>query len=158
MQEVQFFKDIDSHELDRMADCEDYFLYFKEGDYIIHQGESETPIYILLKGKAIVTRNQNPNSELAKMKFGAVFGTVSVTESPLRQTNVIAQNDAVVFKIEEELIETFDEDTHKKFCKLRKDVLLERLERLTLIVADLKAEIALLTVEGAEDVEFSWDF
>lgn len=159
MQEVPFLKDIDNIELDRMAGCDDYFLYFKEGEYIIHQGESETPVYIILKGKAIVTRNQNPNSELAKMKYGAVFGTVSVTESPLRQTNVIAQNDAVVFKIENELIESFDEETNKKFCKLRKDVLLERLEKLTLVVADLKAEIALLAVEeGEENAEFNWDF
>lgn len=159
MREVPFFKSLDDQELDRMAACEDYFLYFKKGDYIIRQGESETPIYILIKGKAIVTRNQNPNSELAKMKYGAVFGTVSFTESPLRETNVIAQNDAVVFKIEKGLIESFNEETHKKFCRLRKDVLLERLERLTMIVADLKAEIALLAVEeGEENAEFNWDF
>ena len=92
------------------------------------------------------------------MKYGAVFGTVSFTEIPLRETNVIAQNDAVVFKIEKDLIESFNEETHKKFCRLRKEVLLERLERLTLIVADLTAEIALLAVEeGGEGEDFNWD-
>ena len=92
------------------------------------------------------------------MKYGAVFGTVSFTEIPLRETNVIAQNDAVVFKIEKDLIEPFNEETHKKFCRLRKEVLLERLERLTLIVADLTAEIALLAgEEGGEGEDFNWD-
>lgn len=158
MAEIQFFKNLKDSELDNMADDESNFLHYKEGEYIINQGESETPIYILLKGKAIVTRNQNPNSELAKLKYGAVFGTVSTTESPLRETNVIAQNDALVFRIEEKMVQSFDMETNKMFCRLRKQVLLERLEKLTLVVADLKAEIALLAVEGGEeDEEFDWD-
>jgi signal-transduction protein with cAMP-binding, CBS, and nucleotidyltransferase domain len=158
MQEIQFFKDLDGHVLDNLADCDDYFFHFKEGEYIIQQGESDTPVYILLKGKAIVTRNQNPNSELAKLNYGSVFGTVSLTENPLRETNVIARNDVMVFRMKRDLVETFDEETQKLFCRLCKQVLVERLEKLTLIVADLKAEIALLTVEGGEeDSEFDWD-
>lgn len=120
MAEIQFFKDLQDQELDNMADNENNFLRYKEGEFIIHQGESETPIYILLKGKAIVTRNQNPNSELAKLKYGSVFGTVSLTESPLRQTNVIAQNDVMVFKINEDMVQSFDAGTNKVFCRLRK--------------------------------------
>ncbi len=159
MSEVQFFKDLDELERDKLADSEDNFLSFTEGDYIIQQGEAETPIYIMLKGKAIVTRNQNPNSELAKLKYGSVFGTVSLAENALRQTNVVAQNEVLVFRIEEGLIESFDEETRKMFCLLRRQVLVERLEKLTLMIADLKAEIELLTVEGGEeDTEFNWDF
>ena len=159
MKEVQFFKDLQDQELDKMADNEDNFLRYKKGEHIIHQGESETPIYILLKGKALVTRNQNPNSELAKLKYGSIFGTVSLTESALRQTNVIAHNDVVVFRIDEDMVRSFDAETNKVFCRLRKQVLIERLEVLTLVVADLKAEIALLTIEGGEeDAKFDWDF
>jgi signal-transduction protein with cAMP-binding, CBS, and nucleotidyltransferase domain len=159
MSEVQFFKDLDDLKRDQLADAEENFQNFKEGDFIIQQGETETPIYILLKGKAIVTRNQNPNSELAKLKYGSVFGTVSLAENALRQTNVVAQNEVVVFKIEEDLVESFDEETEKIFSRLRRQVLVERLERLTLVVADLKAEIELLSVdEDHENVEFEWDF
>jgi signal-transduction protein with cAMP-binding, CBS, and nucleotidyltransferase domain len=162
MSEVQFFKNLNDLERDRLADSEDNFQSFSEGDYIIQQGEIETPIYIMLKGKAIVTRNQNPNSELAKLKYGSVFGTVSLAENALRQTNVVAQNDVLVFRIEEGLIESFDEETRKMFSLLRRHVLVERLEKLTLVIADLKAEIELLAVEGGEeggeeDVEFNWD-
>jgi signal-transduction protein with cAMP-binding, CBS, and nucleotidyltransferase domain len=159
MEEIQFFKDIEGQELDKMAENEDNFLHYKEGDYIIQQGETDTPIYILLKGKAIVTRNQNPNSELAKLKYGAVFGTVSMTENALRQTNVIARNDVVVFRIEKSMVQSFDAGTNKVFCRLRRGVLIERLEGLTLVVADLKAEIALLTIEGGEEENagFDWD-
>lgn len=158
VEEIPFFKEISEDERDKLADNEDNFLFYKDGEYIINQGESETPIYILLKGKAIVTRNQNPNSELAKLKYGAVFGTVSMTESALRQTNVIAQNDVVVFRIKPEMAQAFEQETHKKFCQLRREVLIERLERLTLVVADLKAETELLRIEsGEEDAEFNWD-
>ena len=158
MSEVRFFKDLKDHELDKMADHEDNFLYYKEGEFIINQGESGTPIYILLKGKAVVTRNQNPKSELAKLKYGAVFGTVSISEGEYRQTNVIAQNDVVVFRVRRDFVESFDEETRQMFCRLRRQVLIDRLERLTLIVADLRAEIELLAVEGGEeDSEFNWD-
>jgi signal-transduction protein with cAMP-binding, CBS, and nucleotidyltransferase domain len=159
MSEVPFFQDLDDLKRDQLADSEDYFQSFKEGEYIICQGETETPIYILLKGKAIVTRNQNPNSELAKLKYGSVFGSVSLAESALRQTNVVAQNEVLVFRIEEDLIESFDEKTNKIFNRLRRQVLVERLERLTLIIADLKSEIELLATEdGDEATEFDWDF
>lgn len=159
MREVKFFKELHSDERDKMASHEENFSYYKEGEFIIRQGEAETPVYILLKGKAIVTRNQNPKSELAKIKYGSVFGSVSLTASDHRETNVIAQNDVMVFRMEKGLIDSFDEETNKVFCRLRKEVLCERLERLTLVVADLKSEIALLTVEGGEeDAEFKWDF
>jgi CRP-like cAMP-binding protein len=84
-----------------------------EGNYIIHEGDEERYLCILLSGEATVVKKdvRGGKNELAVLKKGAAFGELSLFEGRRRSASVVAETDCIV------LVLTFD---HLKFMEIDK--------------------------------------
>ena len=57
-------------------------------------------VFILLKGEAIVTRNDLPKVTINTLTMGALFGEVSFLTQTPRTTNIFAKSNAKVLKLD----------------------------------------------------------
>ena len=60
-------------------------------------------VFILLKGEAIVTRNDLPKVTINTLTMGALFGEVSFLTQTPRTTNIFAKSNAKVLKLDQKL-------------------------------------------------------
>ena len=53
-------------------------VFNKKGEYVLHEGEKGTSLFILLKGEVVITKNINKSITLATLGPGEIFGEISV--------------------------------------------------------------------------------
>lgn len=75
---------------------------FKEGDYIIQQGEQGDKFYLLDEGTAMATKNQTNGQMVTLMQYekGSYFGEKALLTSEVRAANVIATSDVLALSLE----------------------------------------------------------
>ena len=74
---------------------------FKEGDYVIQQGDKTRDIYIILSGQAkIVQRNERVSEEIDIATQGSFVGEMSMFDTLPRSADVIAINDLLTLKFD----------------------------------------------------------
>ena len=70
MDEVSFFNDFLKEEKLSLSDLKDSILKFEQKANLIKEGSIENSVYILLQGKAIVSRQQTPHMTIATLDPG----------------------------------------------------------------------------------------
>ena len=66
------------------------------------KGDREDTLFVLLDGTAIVTKGVNKEFILTTLERGSVFGEMSLLLRKSRTTNILAQTNVVVWKINTE--------------------------------------------------------
>lgn len=133
---VSFFEFFTAAEKELLANFKSNMFGFTNGQYIIRQGDTDSAVYILLKGKANITKKEKAAVVINTLKAGSVFGEVAFLCHKNRSTNVVANGDAMVLKMDWVLFEQLPEETKNKIKDKLIDVLIQRLEDMNKVLLD----------------------
>eukprot|EP00923_Selenidium_pygospionis_P039369 GHVN01068487.1.p1 GENE.GHVN01068487.1~~GHVN01068487.1.p1 ORF type:complete len:416 (-),score=51.96 GHVN01068487.1:189-1436(-) len=95
---VPLLAGMDPYERSKVADalrCESY----KDGEFILKQGEVGDKFYLLETGEAVATKSfvpGQPPQQVLEYKVGDYFGELALLNNDPRAANVVARGDAVV--------------------------------------------------------------
>ncbi|KMP11084.1 hypothetical protein UZ36_05595 [Candidatus Nitromaritima sp. SCGC AAA799-C22] len=140
MDDIPFFDGFAKAQKEKLAKIKSHIVNFEKGDYVIHQGEVDSTIFVLLKGELIITKNDAPEAELNTLPKGAIFGEVPLITGLPRSTNVIAKYEAVVLKMDGYMFDNLDPAILGKFKDHLLKVLIRRLDQMNNAMANLKTE------------------
>ena len=72
--------------------------YYKDGDFIIKQGEEGNVFYIVSEGEAIATKSEGdgPAQQVKHYSIGEYFGERALMKNEPRAANVLAKGDCTV--------------------------------------------------------------
>ncbi|MCA9485036.1 MAG: cyclic nucleotide-binding domain-containing protein [Nitrospina sp.] len=127
---IRFFKSFSDDEKRRLSNIKNIYLRFLPGEPIILEGQIEQALYVVLKGNAVVNKKGLEGLIISCLGPGSVFGEISLIQEQPRTTNVIAEGEVVVMKMEKATVETLDDALQKKFNEQLIRVLVERLEEM----------------------------
>jgi CRP-like cAMP-binding protein len=129
---VPLFDGLSNENKKYLSDRIDYAIdKFEDGDLIIEEGMSGTEFFILIKGNALITRNEMPNQVIAQLQAGDIFGEMSYLTGIRRSANVIARGERVLaMKVSRDLMEKMNSEIRE----IIKDKLIELLvQRINLM-------------------------
>jgi len=102
---------VDAKKVDRLAAILDR-LALKKGDFLFHQGDTETSLYLIESG-TIEVRLEEPaggSIRLREFRGGSILGEMAVvTDVHMRSASALAVEDAVVYRLEPERISKLGE-------------------------------------------------
>lgn len=127
---IRFFKNFTEDEKKRLSDIQNIYLRFLAGEPVILEGQVEQALYIILKGNVVVNKKGLEGLIISCLGPGSVFGEISLIQEQPRTTNVIAEGEVVVMKMEKSTVATLDDDLQKKFNEQLIRVLVERLDEM----------------------------
>lgn len=138
LRRVEFFKELTDEELRSVVGTPKYFQKFSMGKYIIMEGGTDRSFFILLQGKAIVSKRNRPKVPLAILTEGAPFGEMSLISKRPRATDVLAyQGGATVLKIDETFLKENSAELEKKIKDGIIKILIQRLDDMNAKFAKL---------------------
>lgn len=130
LDKIPFFREFSQEEKISMASLSTHLMNFKDGISIIRQGRIESALYVLLKGKVKVTRDEQPRVDLAKLKPGAIFGEIAFISKRPRSTNVISMGDSMVLKIDSTLFDKVIKPVQNKIKDRIIQILIHRIDQM----------------------------
>ena len=87
------------------------FELYQPGEAIVTEGTLGDAVYLLLDGRAAVTKKECGSRELAALEAGEFFGEMSVVEATARSATVVAVEPCSVFRLpNQELHRLAEED------------------------------------------------
>ena len=104
-------------------------VFNKKGEYILHEGEKGTSLFILLKGEVVITKNINKSITIATLGPGEIYGEISVFLHRKRNSNSVAKKDTVSLEIDMPLMQKMGDLMEKKFYRLAVEALAIKLDR-----------------------------
>ena len=150
MSQIPFFDVFTREEKEIISADEDYILGFKDKEHLIRQGETDFSVFIILQGKAIVTKNESPHSVISALESGAICGELSLLGQRPRSTNVIASGTVLALKLDGILLETLDPAIQNKLKDQLIQVLIQRIDLMNQSVIKLKNELKDVFQTGAK--------
>ena len=125
------FSDEELREVLRVGDWESY----GPGDIIITEGTSEYSFCILVAGDVVVRKR---NLDLTSLSAGDCFGEMNYLRRSKRTASIIALNDVSLLRITETQMEQALESCQKRFNRVFLRTLVERLERTSEELTELR--------------------
>jgi len=101
------FQDLSAEQIDHIASLCENEVYREKGTYIIKQEEDDTSLYIVEKGKVVLTK-RNPDgqeNEILSLGEGQIIGELALATGRHRTFNVIAKENTTLIQFKKE---TFD--------------------------------------------------
>ena len=124
----QCFTDLEKKAISKM---DHKLVEFKKGETIIQEGDQSRSLYVLLKGNVLITKASNgANIRLSKLTPGEIFGEMSLFTDTPRRTNVVANENGVALKIDDEFLEKLDPVAKNKIKDYLICVLIKRLDQM----------------------------
>jgi len=127
---IPFFEGFTREERRFLASLDCNRLSFTDGEAIIREGDLARSVYILVEGRARVTRNKPPEVTLSRLDTGAVFGEIALLGKRPRTTSVAADGPATVLMMDGETIERLNPVLLNKFKNKLIELLANRLDAL----------------------------
>lgn len=100
---------------------------FDVGKIIIHEGAEHGAFYLLLQGSVLVTK-AGYDYVMAQLSPGAIFGEMSFFTKKPRHTNVIASDDVLTLKMDEDFFKSISHDVRDKINTYLINILIKRLD------------------------------
>ena len=129
IEDIPLFNKFSEDEKKKFAKMEHSVLAFNKGDIIIKEGEHYTSLYLLIRGSAQVTRT-GYDSPVAVLKAGSVFGEISFLTRKARQSNVIAYENILALKIDDDFFAKLDASMRDNIKNYLIELLANRLDRM----------------------------
>jgi len=104
-------------------------VFNNKGEYILHEGDKGTSLFILLKGEVVITKNINKSITIATLGPGEIYGEISVFLNRKRNSNSVAKKDTVSLEINMPLLQKMGDVMEKKFYRLAVEALAIKLDR-----------------------------
>jgi cAMP-dependent protein kinase regulator len=104
LSKVEILKGMDPYERSKIGDVLKT-VKFRNGDYIIKQGENGDTFYFIEDGTAVAAKKETPNGpekEVYNYKAGDFFGELALRNNAPRQASVIAKSEITLAVIDRE--------------------------------------------------------
>ena len=129
--EMPMFEKFSEKEKKAFAKMEHTLCEYRQGDTIIKDGESLTSIFLLVKGSVLVSKTViDAPIRLAKLRPGEIFGEMSFFSHRSRQSNIIANEDVLAVKIDENFFKKAKTGIKDKINNYFIEVLVNRLDSM----------------------------
>ncbi len=128
--DVPFFQGFSKEEKRFLASLDCNLITCRDGEILTKEGELEQSLFILLKGNVGVTKQKLPGVSLTTLTPGAVFGEISVVRKQPRTTSIVAEGEAIVLRMEAEMIERLNPLLLNKIKNRLIEVLVKRLDEM----------------------------
>lgn len=136
--EMPVFESFSEQEKKMFAEMEPSLLEFKDGDTIISDGDKSTSMYLLLKGSSVISKTQDgAKIRLSKLNPGELFGEMSFVSKKPRKSDVIANDDVLVMRIDDDLFNKMNPDIRDKIKNYLIELLIKRLEEMNATIMKL---------------------
>ncbi|MBW1889495.1 MAG: cyclic nucleotide-binding domain-containing protein [Deltaproteobacteria bacterium] len=127
--DIPLFRNFSVEERKMFAKMEHSVLAYNKGEAVIKEGENYTSLYLLIRGSAQVTK-AGYDSPVALLKAGSVFGEISFLTRRARQSNVIAKENILVIKIDDDFFSKLDLAMRDKIKNYLIELLASRLDSM----------------------------
>jgi len=136
--EMPVFEEFSEKEKKIFSNMEHALLRIKQGDLIITEGEHSRSLYLLLEGSLLITKS-TPKAliRLSKINPGEIFGEMSFFLDRPRQTNVMANSDALILEMNINFFDSIKPQLEVKLMKYLIRLLVQRLDKMNLAVIDI---------------------
>ena len=145
---IPFFESFNLVERKEFAALSNQVVEYSDKTAIVKEGQTEMAVFILLKGEAIVTRNDLPKVTINTLTMGALFGEVSFLTKTPRATNIFAKSNTRVLKLDQKLFDKLKD----KFIA----VLVNRISEMNTSLVRLKVELEAIS-HAAMDYQDEFD-
>ena len=127
--EIPMFKSFTESEKKMFANLDHSLLGFKKDDIIIREGDTFTSLYILIKGTVLITKAEL-SIPITKLPQGALFGEMSFFTKKPRHSNVIANENVLVMKLDKSFFDKVDFAIKDKIKDYLIELLINRLDSM----------------------------
>jgi len=134
MDKLSFFGQFTREEKSELASYENSVVKIDFGAKIIRQGDSDTSLYVLLRGEAEVTKSEAAGKTLAHLQPGAVFGEVSFISKKPRLSTVSATSECLVLKLDQDILEKTGAVVSDKVKSYLLTLLIKRLDNMNMAI------------------------
>tara|TARA_Y100000031_G_C8107107_1_gene331590 strand:+ start:353 stop:796 length:444 start_codon:yes stop_codon:yes gene_type:complete len=126
--QVVFFNPFTEEEKKYISSLNNTVFLYHLGEAIFREGEEDAALFILLKGTVSVNRSETVT--ICTLKPGSVFGEMSLLGKRPRSTSIIADEEAIVLKIDRKGLENLPGKLECKFKDQFIKVLINRLDEM----------------------------
>jgi CRP-like cAMP-binding protein len=127
--DMPMFKFFSDKEKKEFVSMEHALLGFKQDENIIQQGDAFSSLYLLIKGTICITKT-GENVPLTKLSAGAVFGEISFLTKKPRFTNVVANENVLVMKMDDDFFRKVQPEIKDKIKDYLIELLINRLDAM----------------------------
>ena len=153
---IPFFESFSPTEKQEFAGLSNQVIEYSDKTAIVEEGQTDMAVFILLKGEAIVTRNDLPKVTINTLTIGALFGEVSFLTQTPRTTNIFAKSRAKVLKLDHKMFEKLKPETREKLKDNFITVLVNRMSDMNTALVRLKVEMEVIS-QAAVDYQEEFD-
>ncbi|MZG53842.1 MAG: cyclic nucleotide-binding domain-containing protein [Nitrospinae bacterium] len=153
---IPFFREFSKEQKKEIAALKNKVDIYEPNRTIVSEGGKDVAVFVLLKGEAIVTRNDLPRVIINTLTMGALFGEVSFLTKTPRTTNIIAKSEAKVLRLDGDMFEKLKSDTRDRLKDKFIDVLVSRMNEMNSALMKLKVELEAIS-QAATDYQQEFD-
>jgi CRP/FNR family transcriptional regulator, cyclic AMP receptor protein len=153
---IPFFESFNSSQRQEFSGLSNQVIEYSDKTAIVEEGQTDMAVFILLKGEAIVTRNDLPKVTINTITMGALFGEVSFLTQTPRSTNIFAKSKAKVLKLDPEMFKKLKPETRDKLKDEFINVLVKRMSEMNTALVRLKVEMEAIS-QAAVDYQGEFD-
>lgn len=130
MESLPFFNDMNEKEREELLSFEDHWMHIASQQKVLREGEVDTGFFVLIKGSVSITKTFPTETHLAYLVQGAIFGEVTLRNQRVRTSNVMADEDCVIFRIDNQLVEQLSLEILVKVKNQIIELLIDRLDEV----------------------------
>ncbi|OGW22180.1 MAG: hypothetical protein A3K09_00595 [Nitrospinae bacterium RIFCSPLOWO2_12_FULL_47_7] len=128
IEQIPVFSDFTAEEKKELCESKNHLVAYRKGQAIVRQGDMDFSLFIIMRGNVFLTKTEKPDFKITTLKQRSVFGEISFNKPHPRATNVIAETDVTVMKLNGELLEKLSESAQGKIKNKIIEILIKRLD------------------------------
>ena len=125
---LPFFEKFSTYEKKRVAGNHSSFEVYRSGSKLIKEGDTDTSFFILLSGSVSVVKQ---GAVIIGLGAGEFLGEMAFLTNTPRNTTVVAQEDVLALRVDQELLTRLSADIREKIKDQIIAKLVERLNKTT---------------------------
>ena len=127
---LPFFSIFSDAEKEYLSTLNNHILSCRPNDVIVRQGDIDTLLFILIKGRVRIFKSERASVTLAYRKPGEIFGEISYLKKTVRSANATAHTHCIYLTISGVMFKRMSDTIQNKFRERFLDILVERLDDL----------------------------
>ena len=130
MKKLVFFAVFTDSQIEYLSKLKNNILSCRAGGRIVRQGDFDTSLIILIKGRVKIFKTERPQVILASLTPGTIFGEIAFLKHLPRTANMVAETDSIYLNLDCDSFDTMDPLIQNKFRSRFLDILIGRLDDL----------------------------
>ena len=127
--ELPMFEHFSDEEIEAFTKIDHSIEEHRKGDVLLSAGEDRPSLFLLVKGTVLITRTANNiRIRLSKLGPGELFGEMSFFTRKPRTSDVVANEDITVVKMDSNFFDAVDPVVRDKIKNYFIEILIKRLD------------------------------